>query len=247
MYGFIGGVSLIIMIIAAIQNHSYPDLISDIIKNLSIGCVASTIVALLIEIGNIREKNEKANNIYDAVYSDLRLQILWYLETWARFCDVAYKDQDYSTEKHTWIEWYEIAKTYFLSCDDSVKYGVSSFLKEALLYNIENIERALSQLDNQQYFLSINSLYNEDIRSILADYSFVFTATKSLLKDNGGTDYDLDHFWNSLDAVKNDLIKYISNWSDIKHYNYLRFKPFGHNIDKTDIIKAVIESEIGSY
>ena len=32
-------------------------LISDIVKNLAFGCVASTIVALLIEIGNIKEQN----------------------------------------------------------------------------------------------------------------------------------------------------------------------------------------------
>lgn len=83
MYGLIGGISLFIAIVSAIQNYSSHGLISDIVKNLSLGCVASTIVALLIEIGNVRDKNEKANSIYDAVYSDLRLQILWYLKTWA--------------------------------------------------------------------------------------------------------------------------------------------------------------------
>lgn len=246
MYGLIGGISLFIAIVSAIQNYSSHGLISDIVKNLSLGCVASTIVALLIEIGNVRDKNEKANSIYDAVYSDLRLQILWYLKTWARFCKVAFKDQDYSTEKHTWIEWYEIAKIKFLNCDDSAKYGIISFLKEELMNSIVSIERALKQIDDQQYILSINNLYNEELWGILADYRFEFTAAKSILETNCEANYDSDYFWNSFDAVKNDLIKYINNWPDIRYYNYLRFKPFDLNVDKTDMINAVRESEIGN-
>lgn len=192
MYGLIGGISLFIAIVSTIQNRSSEGLISEIVKNLSLGCVASIIVALLIDIGNVRDKNEKANSVYDAVYSDLRLQILWYIETWARVCKVVYKDQDYSMEKHTWVEWYEIAKTKFSSCNDSVKYGIISFLREELMYSIEGIERALKQIDNQQYVLNINNLSDEELYGILADYSFEFTAAKTMLETYGDTNYDLD-------------------------------------------------------
>ena len=67
MYGLIGGISVFVMIVAAVQNNATNDLISDIVKNLAFGCVASTLVALLIEIGNIKEKNEKSDSIYDSV------------------------------------------------------------------------------------------------------------------------------------------------------------------------------------
>lgn len=110
MYGLIGGISVLIMIIAVICNDNTGSLISDIVKNLAFGCVASTIIALLIEIGNIKEQNDKATSVYDAVYMDLKFQISWYVETWARLCSVAFKDEDYRQEKHTWIEWYEITK-----------------------------------------------------------------------------------------------------------------------------------------
>ena len=83
MYGLIGGISIFAMVAAVVQNNVTHDLISDIIKNLAFGCVASTLVALLIEIGNIKEKNEKSDSIYDSVYCDLKCQILWYVETWA--------------------------------------------------------------------------------------------------------------------------------------------------------------------
>ncbi len=64
MYGLIGGISVLIMIIAVICYDNTDSLVSDIVKNLAFGCVASTIVALLIEIGNIKEQNDKATSVY---------------------------------------------------------------------------------------------------------------------------------------------------------------------------------------
>lgn len=61
MYGLIGGISVLIMIVAVICNDIAYSVILDVVKNLAFGCVASTLVALLIEVGNIKEKNEKAN------------------------------------------------------------------------------------------------------------------------------------------------------------------------------------------
>ena len=60
MYGLIGGISVLVMIFAVSWNNDTNSSISDVIKNLAFGCVASTLVALLIEIGNTKEKNEKA-------------------------------------------------------------------------------------------------------------------------------------------------------------------------------------------
>lgn len=239
MYGLIGGISVLIMIIAVIWNDTTDSLISDIVKNLAFGCVASTIVALLIEIGNIKEKNEKANGVYDVVYIDLKCQIMWYMETWARLCSVAYKDDDYRKEKHTWIEWYEITKSKFEECDDSRQTELIHFFNEELLVSIEGIEKALKQIDSQQYILNLNGIYDEDLGRILEDYRFEFHAAKSTLK----RDYDKDDFWRSFDAIKLDLINYIYNWVDIRYYNYYRFKPYNLYEDKTEIMHAILESE----
>ena len=72
MYGLIGGISVLVMIFAVSWNNDTNSSISDVIKNLAFGCVASTLVALLIEIGNTKEKNEKANSIYNAVFFELQ-------------------------------------------------------------------------------------------------------------------------------------------------------------------------------
>lgn len=241
MYSLIGGISVLIMIIAVICNDITDSLISDIVKNLSLGCVSSTIVAILIEIGNIKEKNEKANSVYDAVYADLKYQIMWYVETWARLCSVAFKE-DYRQEKHTWIEWYEITKSKFAESDDSRQAELIHFFNEQLMVSIDGIEKALRQIESQQYILNINGIYDEDLRTILADYSFEFYAAKLTL----GRDYDKDDFWNSFDAIKQDLVNYIYNWTDIRYYNYCRFKPYNFYEDKTEIIRAMLESEKNS-
>lgn len=239
MYGLIGGISVLIMIIAVICNDNTGSLISDIVKNLAFGCVASTIVALLIEIGNIKEENDKATSVYDAVYMDLKFQISWYIETWARLCSVAFKDEDYCQEKHTWIEWYEITKSKFAECDDNRQAELLQFFTDQLMYSIERIEKALKQIDSQQYILNINGIYDEGLRKILEDYSFEFYAAKLILE----REYDKADFWKSFDAIKQDLIKYIYNWIDIRYYNYCRFKPYKFHDDKSETMRAMLESE----
>lgn len=239
MYSLIGGISVLIMIIAVICNDITNSLISDIVKNLSLGCVASIIVALLIELGNIKEKNEKANSIYDVVYTDLKYQIMWYVETWPRLCSVAFKDKDYRQEKHTWIEWYEITKSKFADSDDIRQAELIKFFNEQLMVSIDGIEKALKQIENQQYILNINGIYDEDLRTILEDYSFEFYAAKLTL----GRVYEKNDFWSSFDAIKQDLEKYIYNWVDIRYYNYCKFKPYNFLGDKIEIMRAIQESE----
>lgn len=239
MYGLIGGISVLIMIVAVICNDIAYSLILDVVKNLAFGCVASTLVALLIEVGDIKEKNEKANSVYDAVYIDLKCQIMWYVKTWASLCNVAFKDQNYRQEKHTWIEWYEITKSKFAECEANRQEELIQFFSGQLADSIEGIEKALKQIDRQQYILNINGIYDEDLKRILADYSFEFYAAKLTL----GRDCDKDEFWNSFDAIKTDLVKYIYNWVDIRYYNYYRFEPYNFHHDTTEILRAMLESE----
>ena len=239
MYSLIGGISVLVMIIAVVCNDIAYSLVSDVVKNLAFGCVASTLVALLIEIGNIKEKNEKANSVYDSVYIDLKYQIMWYVETWARLCSIAFKDKDYRQEKHTWIEWYEITKCKFMECEPNRQEELMNFFNEQLLMSIEGIEKTLKQIESHQYILNISGIYDENLKGILEDYSFEFHAAKLTLERN----YDKDEFWSSFDAIKGDLVEYIYNWVDIRYYNYYRFKPYNFHNDKAEIMYAMLESE----
>lgn len=170
---------------------------------------------------------------------DLKFQISWYVETWARLCSVAFKDEDYRQEKHTWIEWYEITKSKFAECDDNRQAELMQFFTEQLMDSIEGIEKSLKQIDSQQYILNINGIYDEGLRKILGDYSFEFYAAKLTL----GREYDKTDFWKCFDAIKQDLINYIYNWVDIRYYNYCRFKPYKFHDDKSETMRAMMESE----
>lgn len=239
MYGLIGGISILVMIVAVVQNNTSHDLISDIVKNLAFGCVASTLVALLIEIGNVKEKNEKSNSIYDSIYRDLKCQILWYVETWASLCAIAYKDKDYSKERHTWTEWYSITKNNFAECDESRQKQLMHFFTNQLMICIEGIEQALRQIDSQHYILNINEIYNDELEKIFRDYRFEFDAAKMTLT----TDPTKNDFWSTFDAITQDLSRYIYNWVDIRYYNYYKFKFHEFSLDKTELIRATLESE----
>lgn len=161
------------------------------------------------------------------------------METWSRLCSVAFKDKDYRQEKHTWIEWYEITKSKFADSDDIRQAELIKFFNEQLMVSIDGIEKALKQIENQQYILNINGIYDEDLRTILEDYSFEFYAAKLTL----GRVYEKNDFWSSFDAIKQDLEKYIYNWVDIRYYNYCKFKPYNFLGDKIEIMRAIQESE----
>lgn len=238
IYGLIGGISLLITIITVILCRVENNSILNAIQNLAIGCVASTLVALLIEVGNIKEKNIKANSAYDLVYSDLQLSIWWYLETWARLCCIAYKDKDYYQEKHTWMEWYEITKSKFTECDDKRQTELIHFFAGQLMTCIDDIIKAFKKIDSQQYYLNLNDIYDENLKRILADYNFEFSVAKLTLE----SDYNKENFWRAFDAIKQDLINYIDSWVDIKYYNYYRLKPYQSELEKTELKHAIMES-----
>lgn len=238
MYNLIGGISVLVMIAAVIRNNISYSLISDIVKNLAFGCVASTIVASLIEVGNVKEKNEHSNSVYDSVYIDLQCKIFWYLETWARLCCIAYKDKDYYKEKHTWMEWYEITKNKFAKCDVSKQAELLQFFEGQLMCSVDGIERSLKQIYSQQYILDIHGLYDENLKKILLDYSFVFDVVKFTVTRN----HTNDDFWKRFDAIHQDLEKYISNWVDIRYYNYYSFSPY-KLFNDNNILRAMSESE----
>ena len=239
MYGLIGGISVFVMIAAAVQNNATNDLISDIVKNLALGCVASTLVALLIEIGDVKEKNEKSNSFYDSVYCDLKCQIQWYVKTWASLCAVAYKDNDYFNERHTWTDWYTLTKNNFAKCDEARQKQLMRFFTNQLIIGIEGIEKALRQIDRQRYILNINEIYDDELEKILKDYQFEFDAAKMTLT----TDPTKNDFWRTFDAMTQDLSHYIYDWVDIRYYNYYKFKPYDFQIDKVELAQAILESE----
>ena len=106
--------------------------VGDIFKNLSYGCIASTIVAWLIDCANIRNMNKKANNVYDAIYADLKFQISYYIGLWAQICAVVYKDVDYHQEQKGWKDWYYTVKENYLKSEEKRQEEIFRVLQDQL-------------------------------------------------------------------------------------------------------------------
>ena len=215
------------------------ELVKDIIKNLSYGCIASTVVAWLIDCANIRNANKKANNTYDAVYADLKFQIGAFVGLWAQLCQVAFKDKNYDENKKTWIAWYETVKLNYYKADPARQSQILDFFYGELSYHTSSVNKALNHIQTQQYVLTINDVMNEKMRSILSDFLFEFHALELDLEHRDSSEL----FWEHMDAITNDLGNYINNWSDIQYYNSLEFLPYKFLGDRNDIIQAVLLSE----
>ena len=84
MYLLIIGLSLTALILSLIipACETAPVGISlEVVKNLSYGCIGSTIVAWILDYVNIKSANRKANETYDAIYADLKVNIGFFIGT----------------------------------------------------------------------------------------------------------------------------------------------------------------------
>lgn len=219
----ISTVSVLGIIIGSVLLCNVNDKLFDIIKNISYGCLASTIVAWLLEVYNVRDKNQKANRLYDAVFFDLKFNIKKYIETWSEICVIAYKEDTNKEECHTWFEWYELSKSLFFQCDEKHQKEIMEFFIHQLRLAVEETNKAIQKIITQNYILTINDVYNDELKRILEDYRFEFYAADMKLKH----DNSYDKFWESMDAINSDLVRYINAWIDIQFYNSVRFKPYG--------------------
>ena len=111
--------------------------------------------------------------------------------------------------------------------------------RKSKIYNLDVIEKSIDYINKQQFILSINELYDENLKSIIENFKFECYGAKSFLKIN----FNSEKFWKSFDAINEDLKKYIYSWTDIQYYNYYKFKPFDILTNKSDIRTAIIESK----
>lgn len=212
----------------------------EIIKNLSLGCFTSTLVALLIEIANIKDKNKKAKEVYSAVYFDLCLEFKAFFQCWSEMCSSCIKEVDYKTEKHTWKEWYSIFVDYCNKCDQKRQKSISEFLIHRLEFFVDRLLSSLNVIEQQQYILVINELFNNSIKYKLSDFQFECTALKSTLEQKTNDPTDL-LMW--LDSITNDFEKYINNWRDIRYLNFYKHSPYSFGFDLEELEIALEESK----
>lgn len=214
--------SIMLMILGIYLQEAKGKILADIILNIGLGCFASTIVALIIEFGNIKEKNEKHNDIYMLAYSDLQFSIMKYIEGWSEFCSVAGGEKDYCNKEFKWKEWYSITKEIFADCSENKKTELLAFLKNILSNNIKYINEHINYIMSQRNILEIHDLYNDDLNFIIKDFKFEFYCAEKEVEKNK----EVEDFFKTFDAINEDITRYIEHWQDIKIYNNIKFKPY---------------------
>lgn len=244
----VNGKLYIVMILASVLGMVYAfsnpcgfdTNVTDVIKNLSYGCFASTLVALLIEIASVRDKNKKVKDVYNAVYIDLHLEIKAFLQCWSELCCVSIKNRECKLETHTWKEWYEIYKKFFSDCDKEKQIDLAEFLVDRLGYFVERLLSDLCLIEQQQYLLKINEVFNNSIKYKLLDLKFECEVLKSTLEREGNKPESLFEW---LDAINTDFENYVNNWIDIRYLNYYKQSPFSFDFDYDELETAIKNSE----
>lgn len=215
------------------ETNDFCNNVADIVRNLSYGCVASTVVAWLIDCANVRSLNQKADAIYEAVYLELKLCIAVYIGTWAECCAVLYKEQDYYSIKKTWLQWYDVFKEEFHKMEEESQAKAMEFLTRQLLWSVQRVRASMEHIQSQNYMLTINDVMNSKMKNILEDFKFEFTALEWRLEEVGKT----EEFFSYMDAITGDLKKYIDAWVDIKEYNEVWFRPYKFTEDYIEKMK----------
>ena len=225
MYIWIIGISLAMLILSLLIpnfNCAFFEIILDVTKNLSYGCIASTVVAWIIDCVNVRNANRKANDTYDAIYIELKINIGHFVDTWAQMCAVSFKDRDYHAETHTWKEWYEILKTNYDNLEQERQQHLLIFFRDTLLRSSQYVNKSLETITSQTYMLTLNDAMNSELRNIMSDFKFEFGALNTDLEYENYEKY----FWDHIEAINKDLINYIGAWPDISFYNNIKFAPY---------------------
>ena len=195
--------------------------LSEVLLNLSYGCIASTVVAWLIDCANTRSANRQANSNYDAVYAEIKSSLAWFLDSWARLCKVCFDDEDYANIYLTWHEWYKVAKEHYQNAEPEKQERLTQFIKDQLSLSSSHVINSITKIRSQSHLLTLNHIMDRNIHNILEDFHFEFTALEMhLSRENSAL------FGEHMDAITQDLIQYINDWNDIQHYNKHVFRPY---------------------
>ncbi len=90
------------------------NMIYEIVQNISLGCLASVIVAWVLEFKNVRDKNKLHDKLYSSAYYELYFVIVNYLEIWANLCTATFKEETNKKERRIWYLWYKKLSIYFI-------------------------------------------------------------------------------------------------------------------------------------
>lgn len=252
LYKKIIGISLVIVWVSWIfREYAFLNYFAEMFNSIGYGCIGSAAVAWILDIRTTADKNEKANALYESAYQTLFSAIYMYIEGFPRVCKAAFGGINFSKEKHTWYEWFELIEQHFDKCNEKRKRELVRFFVDVWQNNSDQIREASMQILRQQNLLEANDVINSKIKNLVQDifiefkYSEYELHARWWLKPGECASDKPEDFLSWVKAGNEDLKRYIESWKDIRYYNYYRFSVDYNFLDKDleELHRAVSEAE----
>lgn len=129
---------------------------SETLKNISIGCFSSLFVALLIDLGNTKKKNEEDRLVFEALSENLReLCDSFPMEIYTELVD---RNDDYIEEKKTYSEWCKI----LLLCQEDISTEEHKKKLEIALDSVSRIQEESKKLSKNARMMASNFFISEN-------------------------------------------------------------------------------------
>ena len=119
LYATIIAISLALIFVSCFLDEGSS--IKELFEGIGYGCFGSAVVALLIDSVNTKHNNQRANQLYDFMYNQLKADIMMYCNCWSVICVISYPQKGLEDEEHTWFEWFELLLQNFESCSTKRK------------------------------------------------------------------------------------------------------------------------------
>ncbi|MGX8850599.1 hypothetical protein [Amedibacillus sp. YH-ame10] len=214
--------SILIMVVGAYLIENKIALVGDIVKNLAYGCVASSLISWLIEIGNFRIKNKEIARLRQNLYNDTVANVYHYLGMYAR---IYFKESEaiINKEKYTWDVWYDLLKASCLDLKDqkAIK-DVFDFLKQQVVSEAEFAFKSLDEVVKNRFSLYLNNGLDYNLYYDLKDLHFEFSVINLTYVERYT---DLKDLFDYLDAINTDLKNYVQKCNLVNDMNEFKFNP----------------------
>ncbi len=221
LYTTIITISLALIFVSCFINEE--SCVKEFFNGIGYGCFGSAVVALLIDIVNTKHNNQRANQLYDFMYNQLKADIMMYCNCWSVICAISYPQKGLEDEEHTWFEWFGLLLLNFKSCSRKRKDELIYFWRGELTYYADRISDDIDKIESVSIVAASEEIYDENMKKIIGNLKQTFKHFNiSLYADrylDSKSEEACDFIFKWLSAVNEDVKNNIEEWKDIAYYN----------------------------
>ena len=193
------------------------------IDDLAVGGLASTIVALLIDVSQCVRKRVEIKNFKFSTYQMVYISILTNQQLFANTLVTCFKVTDYSLQEHTWNEWLDIFKLEIGQLEAPHQSSIYNFMIEKCVSSFKLTLIEIDRILSSKHILQTNHIISDNDYFNLLELKGIYDTSLILFESS------IDQKDNSqiLFSVNEDIINWINNNPDISNFKAVSFRPWG--------------------